>query len=72
MQILLTSQAKSSAQAGESHGSSSSSINSLISDAPILQATRNQIAEWNESNTLIVDQTKVLKALHIQNIHHCH
>lgn len=46
-------QVKSNGQTGDSH-SSSSSINSLMSDA-----ARSSINEWNDSSSLIVDQSKV-------------
>lgn len=32
----------------------------MISDAPILQNTRNAVSEWTDSNNMIVDQSKVI------------
>lgn len=55
---IVDFQVKSNGQTGDSH-SSSSSINSLMSDAPIHQTTRNPISEWSDSNNMIVDQSKV-------------
>lgn len=51
------SKVKSNGQTGDSH-SSSSSINSLMSDAPIMQTSRNPHNEWSDSNNMI-DQSKV-------------
>ncbi|XP_055319282.1 cytospin-A isoform X2 [Sitodiplosis mosellana] len=55
---------KSNGQTGDSH-SSSSSINSLMSDAPILQtSTRNATSEWSsDSSNMIVDQSKLHASL---------
>lgn len=56
----LKFQVKSNGQTGDSH-SSSSSINSLMSDAPIMQTARNPIGEWNDS-TNMMDQSKVFNS----------
>lgn len=59
-------QVKSNGQTGDSH-SSSSSINSLMSDAPILQ-TRSGISEWSsDSSNMIVDQSKVYTCTQIKS-----
>jgi len=59
--IEKSSHVKSNGQTGDSH-SSSSSINSLISDAPMMQTGRNSLNEWTE-NSLMVDQSKLHTSL---------
>ncbi|XP_031630127.1 cytospin-A, partial [Contarinia nasturtii] len=56
-----SSHVKSNGQMGDSH-SSSSSINSLMSDAPIMQP-RNPIGEWSDSNHMIVEQSQLHASL---------
>lgn len=62
-------QVKSNGQTGDSH-SSSSSINSLMSDAPI-QTTRNPMSEWSDSSNMIVEQSKVQKYNRIITVQCC-